>query len=1040
MIFDKKADGLVAVFISALCVGYVNELTAAETAIGEHVFTHPDNLEVIRVAGPPLIDRPIEISFDEQGRLYCTDSAGVNDPVQQQLEEKPHQIVRLEDTDGDGVFDERVIFAEGMMFPEGCLWYAGSLYVAAPPSIWKLTDTDGDGRADQREEWFQGKTLTGCANDLHGPYLGLDGRIYWTKGAFAEQTYDRSEQAPWVTRAAHIFRARPNGQDIEPVMTGGMDNPVGVTFTPGGERIFTTTFLQHPGGGNRDGLIHAVYGGVYGKDHGVIEGHPRTGELMPVLTHLGAAAPAGLARYRSAVFGEDYRDNLFSALFNRQQIVRHQLSPRGASFESTDEVFLQSNNRNFHPTDVDEDADGSLLVVDTGGWYKLCCPTSQLPKPDVLGGIYRIRPLDTPRMSSPRGKELGIESMDLHEVVQRMNDPRPAVGDQLIARLGNGSDASIKAIEEIGVSSLDEIGQRRLVWALARLDSVKARELTRPFLRASDSLVRLAAIHSTSLHRDTGAMSELLRLLSTDVIGNRRATAEALGRLEEARAIPDLLAQLAQAHDRVFEHSLIYALIEIGSPDQVAAGLDSQNELVHLGALVALDQMKSESVGGEHLVRALRGDRESTRRKARWILGNRPDLGTALLPVLRSWLLDPSESGLDSGELADLFAKLSANPSVADLLGELLTDVNSTTDAKRLILGMMIRSDDPAAVDSWTTGIVALIQSRDTDLLNEATRAAAHLANDKIDRRSLLKELMRLSVDMSVNLKERLVAVGVLVKHLETLQNVQFTAMIDGLRLEQPVHVRSLASAAIQQASLNNQQLVMLARALKQVGPLEVGACLQPFSKSQQARVGTTLISGLQASPGLSSVTPALLKHTFKGYPEAVRSEVEALMQRIDVGLEAKQERLSALLHELPEGDVRRGQAIFNSEKAACFSCHEIGYLGGNVGPDLTRIGRVRSREDLLEAIVFPSMSFVRSYEPYHLTTHEGDQHSGIIRNDDGATLTIVTGPGQEMKVGRDAVFELNRSQTSLMPGGMSEILSPIELADLLAFLEATKR
>ena len=35
-----------------------------------------------------------------------------------------------------------------------------------------------------------------------------------------------------------------------------------------------------------------------------------------------------------------------------------------------------------------EDADGSLLVVDTGGWYKICCPTSQLPKPDVLGGIY----------------------------------------------------------------------------------------------------------------------------------------------------------------------------------------------------------------------------------------------------------------------------------------------------------------------------------------------------------------------------------------------------------------------------------------------------------------------------------------------------------------------------------------------------------------------------------------------------------------------------------------------------------------------------
>ena len=53
-------------------------------------------------------------------------------------------------------------------------------------------------------------------------------------------------------------------------MTGGMDNPVDVVFTPGGERIFTTTFFQHPGGGQRDGLIHAVYGGIYGKDHDVI--------------------------------------------------------------------------------------------------------------------------------------------------------------------------------------------------------------------------------------------------------------------------------------------------------------------------------------------------------------------------------------------------------------------------------------------------------------------------------------------------------------------------------------------------------------------------------------------------------------------------------------------------------------------------------------------------------------------------------------------------------------------------------------------------
>src|SRR5260370_14975714 len=309
-----------------------------------------------------------------------------------------------------------------MMFPEGTMWYAGSLYVAAPPSIWKLTDAKGDGVAKQRVEWFQGKTLTRCANDLHGPYLGPDGWIYWCKGAFAQQTYERRVARPesskgvaqkaasqttpfedsgratqWVTRAAHIFRCRPDGSGIEPVMTGGMDNPVDVVFTPGGERIFTTTFLQHPGGGKRDGIIHAVYGGIYGKDHDVIYDHPWTSpSLMPVMTHLGAAAPCGLTRYDSGAFGPEFRDNLFACLFNMHKVTRHVLIADGATFKTQDSDFLVSNNLDFHPTDVIEDADASLLVLDTCAWYKLSSPSSQIHKPDVFGAIYASRRTGTP--------------------------------------------------------------------------------------------------------------------------------------------------------------------------------------------------------------------------------------------------------------------------------------------------------------------------------------------------------------------------------------------------------------------------------------------------------------------------------------------------------------------------------------------------------------------------------------------------------------------------------------------------------------------
>ena len=141
-----------------------------ERVIGPHRFTFPDDLELELVTTPDLIKRPIEADFDEDGRLYVTESSGSNEKVAVQLEKKPHRVVRLEDSTGQGRFDRAVEFARDLMFPEGALWQEGSLYVAAPPSIWKLTDTNGDGRADWREEWFKGETLTGCANDLHGPY------------------------------------------------------------------------------------------------------------------------------------------------------------------------------------------------------------------------------------------------------------------------------------------------------------------------------------------------------------------------------------------------------------------------------------------------------------------------------------------------------------------------------------------------------------------------------------------------------------------------------------------------------------------------------------------------------------------------------------------------------------------------------------------------------------------------------------------------------------------------------------------------------
>jgi putative heme-binding domain-containing protein len=136
---------------------------------------------------------------------------------------------------------------------------------------------------------------------------------------------------------------------------------------------------------------------------------------------------------------------------------------------------------------------------------------------------------------------------------------------------------------------------------------------------------------------------------------------------------------------------------------------------------------------------------------------------------------------------------------------------------------------------------------------------------------------------------------------------------------------------------------------------------------------------------------------------------------------------------------VRRGQAVFNSTKTACVACHAIGYLGGNVGPDLTRIGGIRSERDLLEAIVFPSASFVRGYEPVVVTTKSGKVHNGVIRRDAADEMVLAIAANQEVRIARADIEEVQPSRVSVMPAGLDQQLTPGDLADLLAFLKACK-
>jgi putative membrane-bound dehydrogenase-like protein len=1049
-----------AVAVGTLASG-ARAIEAAEVRIEGRTFRIPDGFTIERAAGSPLVDRPITGALDERGYLYIADSSGSNDNVQKQLAEKPHRILRLEDTDRDGIFDKRVVFADKMMFPEGTMWFGDSLYVAAPPSIWKLTDTDGDGVADRRVEWFKGKTLTGCANDLHGPYPGPDGWIYWCKGAFARQTYERPGKPPFSTRASHIFRCRPDGTGIETVMTGGMDNPVDVVFTPSGERVFTTTFFVHPGGGQRDGLIHAIYGGIYGKVHDPIfePSHKWTGpEVMPVLLHMGPAAPCGLTRYESDAFGQRYQDNLFACYFNLHKVSRHVLTPHEATFTTKDEDFVTSPDLDFHPTDVLEDADGSLLIVDTGGWYKLCCPTSQLHKPDVLGAIYRVRRKDAPRPADPRGLDLDWDAMAPDRLVKLIDDPRPAVRARAIRTLAARGESSLAPLAErlyvpfLGFArsgqqdySRGAAGRIDCIWAACRIDHPRARALVRQTV--GNSMVGRVAAHAAGLWRDKQAVRNLVELLEAGPAPATRVSAEALGRTGDPSAVPFLLEAAGRASDRITEHSITYALIEIGDPGATRRGLESSAARTRRAAMVALDQMDGGGLDAKSVAGLLASDEPILKEAASWIVGRHPEWAGELAGVLGARLARADLAAPERAELERQLGRYAQASPIQRLLAERLRDPSASQAERLSCLAAMSRSGLKAGKvpGEWVGALASALGGRgdaDVELIPAVVAAVRSLpiARNGNGTGDLSSRLLRIAEDAANPPGLRLDAMAAVPGGLDKPDPKLFDFLMSQIGPDRPVAARTTAADVLARARLAPGPLDRLVDAMATAGPVEADRLLTAFEQSTDEALGLKLVDVLSRSPVLTSLRIDALKAHLAKYDAAVRARAEErLYARLNADAAQQKAQLERMLAALSAGDVRRGQLVFHSEKAACYSCHAIGYRGGNVGPDLTKIGSVRSDRDLLESILFPSASLVRSFEPVAVAMQDGKVYNGLIRGENADELILATGVNQEARIPRREIEEMRPSAVSIMPAGFDQQLTPQELADLVAFLKACR-
>ena len=105
------------------------------------------------VASEPLIEAPIAISFDADGRIWVVEMRGFMPNVDGTGEKDiPGRVVVLEDTDNDGRMDKSTIFLDNLVMPRAVAAVNGGVLVAEPPKLWFCRDTDGDGKCDQKIE------------------------------------------------------------------------------------------------------------------------------------------------------------------------------------------------------------------------------------------------------------------------------------------------------------------------------------------------------------------------------------------------------------------------------------------------------------------------------------------------------------------------------------------------------------------------------------------------------------------------------------------------------------------------------------------------------------------------------------------------------------------------------------------------------------------------------------------------------------------------------------------------------------------------
>jgi putative membrane-bound dehydrogenase-like protein len=974
----------------------------------------------------------------------------------QDLTVQSEYVKKIWDSDGDGRADIAALYASGINdmitgVAAGVLTFQDNVFVTAAPDVYRFQDKDRDGDADQREIISHGFGIhiAYAGHDMSGLTIGPDGKIYWSVGDIGVNVTSKEGLHYFYPNQGAVMRANPDGSDFE-VFAHGLRNPQELAFDAFGNLISVDNDGDHPGEHER--FVHILEGSdsgwrinwQFGKYNLPNEAYKvwmdeklhlphfpgQAAYLLPPLA-LAPDGPAGLVYQPGGALNRQWDNYFFGSYFKgsaaRSKIQAFRLEPKGASFKLADTRDILSG---IVSTGLAFGPDGKLYINDWLEGYE--------KKP--AGRIWKLDVKEQDRQLRATTQEILSEGMthksdeELATLLQHQD-----MRVRLEAQFELVKRKETETLLEVLNTEAPLLAEVHAVWGLGQLARVNKRAGAQllPYLKSDHAEIRAQTAKVLGEARYQKASHDLLTLLKDQSPRVVYFAAEALGKLAEPKAFEPLTKLIASTGDSDphLRHGLIYALSRLEMEDQLVALSDHASTHLRLGAVVALRHLQSPGV--QHFLQD--ADTLVLMEAARAI---NDDLSIpAALPALAASLVSQPVSN-------EVFVRraINANLRIGDAasakrLADYVVNENAPLEMRKDALWALGYWDQPPLLDR-VDGRYRELPSRPLDdakqafsgivqeLLNQMPiKVAAIEAAGRLNYKAIEKQLVGLCTQKSQPITVRRAALN----SLAQMESGSMKTLLYSVLSDSNEDLRTDAQSLLGTLNLAPETVVeLLAQALGNSTTPEKQQAFNSLSKIDHPDAFALLDQWMTklTNGEVDAAVQLDLIMAISNSPSKDLQEKLNTFEQARIG----QPVLRRFEETLYGGDPKKGRRIFLEDNSAqCIRCHKLGPYGGEVGPDLTRIANVLSREKLLAAMVDPSARLAPGYGTVSLTLKNGSKVVGVLQDETTDSLTVRTADGNSNKFTQQAIQQKDYIPSS-MPS-MEGILDKQEIRDLVAFL-----